>query len=73
MDELEVIELTENMKGLERIGTSFNYYIRGILNENFINAGINIFDEEGYFKDFMYLLGKPVEIRVDRIDVEFLN
>jgi hypothetical protein len=71
LDKLEVYELNEETKSIERINEGYNYYIRGILHEDFIDAGLKISDEDQYFYEYTYLIGKPVELRVDRIDVEF--
>ncbi|MBM7588273.1 hypothetical protein JOC86_004870 [Bacillus pakistanensis] len=71
LDKLEVYELNEETKCIERINEGYNYYIRGILHEDFIDAGLKISDEDQYFHEYTYLIGKPVELRVDRIDVEF--
>ena len=73
LEQADFIELQEEIKELARIGDSYRYYIRGILHEDYIDAGIKIYDDDGYFNDYKYLAGKPVELLVDRIAVEFLN
>lgn len=72
LDGLEIRELCDSKKELERIGTSYNYYIRGVLNEDSIDAGIIISDDDEYFANYPDLIGKAVEFQVDRINVEFL-
>lgn len=73
LDGLEIREICDSKKEFERIGTSFNYYIRGILNEDSIDAGIVISDNDEYFANYPDLIGKTVEFQVDRISVEFLK
>lgn len=73
LDELEIREIDDIKKELERIGESFKYYIRGTLNESSIDAGIVISDEDEYFVNYPHLIGKAVEIQVDRISIEFLR
>jgi hypothetical protein len=73
LDGLEIREICDSKKEFERIGTSFKYYIRGMLNENSIDAGIVISDEDEYFANYPDLIGKAVEIQVDRISIEFLK
>lgn len=72
LDELELDKLESDCKGLERLGSSYQYYIRGILSQHSIDAGIVILDEDGYFEDYSEYHGNNVEIKVDRISVEFL-
>jgi hypothetical protein len=73
LDGLEIREISDSKKEFERIGTSFQYYIRGILNEDSIDAGIVISDDDEYFANYPDLIGKAVEFQVDRISVEFLK
>ncbi|MDQ0221020.1 hypothetical protein J2S21_004178 [Peribacillus cavernae] len=58
---------------MEHIGVGYQYYIRGFLHENSIDAGILISDEDEYFVDCPDLIGKFVELKVDRISIEFLQ
>lgn len=51
----------------------YQYYISGILQENSIDAGIVLTDEDEYFSEYPYLIGEHVEIKVDRISIEFLR
>ncbi|AMA74301.1 MULTISPECIES: hypothetical protein [Aneurinibacillus] len=73
LDELEIRVIYDEKKELERIGSGYKYYIRGILNRDSIDAGITILDEDEYFADYLGLIGKYVELQVDRISVEFLK
>ncbi|OIR59210.1 hypothetical protein BLL41_21770, partial [Bacillus sp. FMQ74] len=70
LDELVIRENKEKTKELERIGLGYQYYIRGILQEDSIDAGIVLTDEDEYFSEYPYLIGEHVEIKVDRISVE---
>lgn len=51
----------------------YEYYIRGLLHEDTIDAGVVFTDEDEYFSDYPELVDKNVEIRVDRISIEFLR
>ncbi|UQZ47913.1 hypothetical protein M1D69_01110 [Bacillus sp. PK3-037] len=73
LDELVIRESIEKTKELERIGLGYQYYIRGVLQEDSIDAGIVLTDEDEYFSEYPYLIGEHVEIKVDRISVEFLR
>ncbi|MEE5180228.1 hypothetical protein JDW21_15695 [Bacillus subtilis] len=73
LDELMVRENKEGIKDLKRIGLGYQYYIRGILQEDSIDAGIVFTDEDEYFSEYPHLIGKHVEIKVDRISIEFLR
>jgi hypothetical protein len=44
-----------------------------LLQGNIIDAGIIFSDEDGYFSEFNELAGRYVEIKVDRISIEFLS
>ncbi|AGE65539.1 hypothetical protein [Bacillus subtilis] len=67
LDELVIRESIEKTKELERIGLGYQYYIRGVLQEDSIDAGIVLTDEDEYFSEYPYLIGKNVEMKVDRI------
>lgn len=73
LDELMIREIQEEKKEIERIGLGYEYYIRGLLHEDTIDAGIVFTDEDEYFSDYPELVDKNVEIRVDRISIEFLR
>ncbi|TCS96551.1 hypothetical protein [Hazenella coriacea] len=72
LDKFEIRELNEDVKSLEQVDIGYQYYIKGILHEDFIDAGLIILDEDEYFVDYTYLIGKYVEIKVDRLDIEFI-
>lgn len=73
LDELVIRENKEKTKELDRIGLGYQYYIRGILQEDSIDAGIVLTDEDEYFSEYPHLIGKNVEMKVDRISIEFLR
>ncbi|ASB62998.1 hypothetical protein SC22_01905 [Bacillus sp. A053] len=73
LDELVIRENKEKTKELERIGLGYQYYIRGILQEDSIYAGIVLTDEDQYSSEYPHLIGKNVEMKVDRISIEFLR
>lgn len=66
-------EIQEEKKEIERISLGYEYYIRGLLHEDTIDAGVVFTDEDEYFSDYPELVDKNVEIRVDRISIEFLR
>lgn len=75
LDDLEMKEVKECVNGFSQIDNSFAYYIRGKfdLDLRILDAGILIeFDiDEFDLHDNSYLDGKSVEIRVDRLKIEF--
>lgn len=75
LDDLGMREIAATANGFRQIGSSFAYYIQGKfdLDSRILEAGVQIpFDrDEVDLHDYGYLDGKYVEIRVDRIDVEF--
>ncbi|MEC1606562.1 hypothetical protein [Bacillus halotolerans] len=73
LDELVIRESIEKTIELERIGLGYQYYIRGVLQEDSIDAGIVLTDEDEYFYEYPHLIGKNVEMKVDRISIEFLS
>lgn len=73
LDELIIREIQGEQKELERIGLGYEYYIRGLLYGDTIDGGIVFTDEDEYFSDYPELMDKYVEIKVDRISVEFLR
>lgn len=73
LDELIIREIYEDKKELERIDEGFQYYLRGLLQEDSIDTGVVFTDEDEYFADYPDLLGKYVEMKVDRISIEFLK
>ncbi|GIN95562.1 hypothetical protein J6TS1_14320 [Siminovitchia terrae] len=73
LDELMIREIQGEKKEIERIGLGYEYYIRGLLHEDTIDAGIVFTDEDEYFYEHPELVEKNVEMRVDRISIEFLK
>ncbi|WP_018931988.1 hypothetical protein [Gracilibacillus lacisalsi] len=73
LDDLIILEIQEETKEIEGIGSGYEYYIRGLLYEDTLDAGIVFNDEDQYFFDYPELIGKNVEMRVDRISIEFLK
>lgn len=63
LDELNIHEIPVEKKEIERIGSGCEYYFRGLLHEDKIDAGL-VFPE---------WIDKTVEIKVDRISIEFLR
>ena len=62
----------EEPPSIVQVGNSFSYVITGRLNDNRLNAGSIVFEDEMLLSDFGYLEGKIVSWKVDRIDAEFL-
>ncbi|MBD1221957.1 hypothetical protein [Virgibacillus halodenitrificans] len=73
LNELIISEIQGEKKEIERIGLGYEYYIRGLLHEDTIDAGIIFNDEDEYFSDYPELMDKHVEIKVDRISIEFIK
>lgn len=71
-DDYEVEESEAESAGLERIGNGFSYWIKGRLERGVIDCGIQ-FEDEVLLSDYGYLDGKFIWLKVDRIDVEFLE
>ncbi|MFB1052228.1 hypothetical protein [Paraliobacillus sp. JSM ZJ581] len=73
LNELMIREIQGEKKEIERIGLGYEYYIRGLLHEDKIDAGLVFTDEDEYFLDYHELMDKYIEIKVDRISIEFLR
>ncbi|MFS0592698.1 hypothetical protein AB1L05_14000 [Cytobacillus horneckiae] len=74
-DDLVISKIDSDEKGIEQIGDSFSYFIRGTLNIDTgnIDAGI-LFDVDSEFLfDYGYLHNQNVQIRVDRLSVDFIG
>jgi hypothetical protein len=73
---LDDYQVTESSVGTElafsRIGNGFSYLVHGRLSGIFLDVGGLVFEDEVLQRDFGYLDGKFVSLKVDRIDVEFL-
>lgn len=74
LDDIEMQEIQEPKTGFEAIKSSFAYFVKGKFNaeERTIDAGIKVQIDESYLIDYGYLDGKYVQIRVDRININFL-
>ena len=55
-----------------QVGNSFSHIITGLLNDNRLDAGGIVFEDDILLSEFGYLEGKIVSWKVDRIDAEFL-
>jgi hypothetical protein len=73
LNELMIREIQGEKKEIERIGLGYEYYIRGLLHEDKIDAGIVFTDEDEYFSDYPEFKEKNVEMRVDRISIDFFK
>lgn len=73
LNELMIREIQGEKKEIERIGLGYEYYIRGLLHEDTIDAGLIFTDEDEYFSDYPELMDKYIEIKVDRISIEFIR
>lgn len=73
LNELMIHEIQGEKKEIERIDLGYEYYIRGLLHEDKIDAGIVFTDDDEYFSEYPELMGKYSEIKVDRISIEFLR
>ena len=71
-DDYFVEESEEEKASIKRIGNSFAYWVTGKLEGAAINSVIP-FEDEILLSDYGYLNGKYIRIKVDRIDVEFLE
>jgi len=71
-DDYIVEESFDDAARLERIDDGFSYWIEGKLEGGVVNSLIS-FEDEILLSDYQYLNGKYIRMKVDRIDVEFLN
>lgn len=72
VDDEEVKVNNDKIKGLTRIGETFEYIINGYLNDKGqLDVGFLIEDE--IFENYQYLYGEHVTLRVDRINSELLE
>jgi hypothetical protein len=72
LDDYEVTEAEQPSPGFTRMGDGFGYHVRGKLHDDTIDAGI-VFQDDVLLSDYGFLEGKYVSMKVDRIDVEFLD
>jgi hypothetical protein len=72
LDDLEMVEISEMKMGIEQVNNTFVHNLHGKFNaeEKTIDVGFEVkLDED--IEDFLYLDGKYVEVKVDRIKVNF--
>lgn len=69
----EFTEIECERYGLEKFGTAFGYILYGKVEGDSINIGNGIKIKDDIFKEYSYLDGKFVKLKVDRIGVEFLS
>lgn len=70
-DDFELTPTTHMPASIERIGETYEYKIRGILQGDTLKSLIDISDD--YFQtEYSYLSDQPVDVIVDRLSVEFL-
>ncbi|WP_353573395.1 hypothetical protein [Candidatus Albibeggiatoa sp. nov. BB20] len=76
-DDYEVLKLEGTSDiGFERVGESFDYFaywLKGQLKDGMVDCGIQFETDEVLLAEYGDLEGKFVKLRVDRIDVEFLE
>jgi hypothetical protein len=71
IDEILIQESKHETKKLIRNNDSFEYTVIGYLNKNGqLDVGFLIEDE--IFDDYQYLYGKYINLKVDRINTEFI-
>jgi hypothetical protein len=72
-DELQIEEIESNTCQFKRIGESFSYLIQGELDGNVLKSDSISFQDDCFVSECGFLNGKMVSLRVDRIDVDFLE
>lgn len=60
------------VQSIARIDRGFSHVVTGVLKDGCLESVGFIFEYEVLARDFGYLNGKPISLRVDRIDAEFL-
>lgn len=69
-----VTELADDTQpSVTRVNTGFSYVVTGKLSGNNLESSGLVFEDEVLQRDFSYLDGKMIAMRVDRMDVEFLS
>lgn len=61
----------EHAPSITQIGSGFSYSLVGRLSGDILDCGIQIADEV-FREQYSYLDGKMIQLKIDRIDVEFL-
>lgn len=73
-DNYSVNELPDGTPpSIDRVGTGFAYLITGKLSSGCLEAGGLVIEDEVLERDFSYLEGKMIAMKIDRMDVEFLS
>ncbi|MGD6817985.1 hypothetical protein ACQCVE_13060 [Metabacillus sp. 113a] len=75
LDDFVISKNGSDEKGIEQIGDSFSYSIRGTLNidNGTIDAGILFKVDSELLFDYGYLHNQNVQILVDRLSVDFIE
>lgn len=75
LDDFVISKIDSGEKGIEQIGDSFSHFIRGTLNIDTgnIDAGIIFEVDSEFLFDYGYLHNQNVQIRVDRLSVDFIE
>ncbi|MCD7034266.1 hypothetical protein LRR81_08470 [Metabacillus sp. GX 13764] len=75
LDDFVISKSNSEEKGIEQIGDSFSYFIKGTLNidKGTIDAGILFEIDSEFLFDHGYLHEENVRIRVDRLSVDFIG
>lgn len=75
LDDFVISKIHSGEKAIEQIGDSFSYFIRGTLNidNGNIDAGILFEVDSEFLFDYGYLHNQNVQIRVDRLSVDFIG
>jgi hypothetical protein len=75
LDDFIITKIHTSEKGIEQIGDSFSHFIRGTLDIDTgnIDAGIILEVDSEFLFDYGYLHNQNVQIRVDRLSVNFIG
>lgn len=75
LDEFIIEQLYTEQKEIEQIDDGFAYFIKGILDvdKGTIDVGIIFEVDREFLSDYGYLHNQFVQIKVDRISVEFIS
>ncbi|WP_205781154.1 hypothetical protein [Methylocaldum sp. SAD2] len=63
----------ETQPAVTRVGTGFAYVVTGKLSGDCLESGGLVIEDEVLQRDFGYLEGKMITMKIDRMDVEFLR
>lgn len=75
LDDVVPKELVEPTKEIIKVEKDrYPYILRGLLKENGnLDVGFEINDDDDILKEYKYLYNKYIEIKIDRISVNFLD